>query len=269
MWFSADSFQQELRTQRFGRAYRAVDEADSTIDLAWEWLRGGGPDGGVVVARRQTRARGRLGRPWASPEGGLWLSLMARPGLPASYAGRLGIAVALAAAQAVADETGATAGVKWPNDVLLSGCKLGGVLIETEVSEEKVMAAVLSVGLNVNVRLDALPREVRETAMSLSEATGKVWPLEKLAARACEHLERAWPLLSEARSGLVEKWQEMDALAGKRVGVSLGGTPGAGDVEIQGVDVGIDETGALVLRTAVGLQRVTSGEVRSLRGAAA
>jgi BirA family biotin operon repressor/biotin-[acetyl-CoA-carboxylase] ligase len=175
----------------------------------------------------------------------------------------MGLAVALAAAQAVVDETGAAAGVKWPNDVMLSGRKLGGVLIETEVAGEQVTAAVLSVGMNVNVRLDGLPKEVRETAVSLSEATGRAWPLEELAARACEHLERAWPLLSEARSGLVETWQEMDALAGQRVAVSLGGTPDAG--EVQGVNARIDEAGALVLETPVGPRRVTSGEVRSLR----
>jgi len=269
LWFSADIFQQELRTQRFGRACRVVAEAESTIGLAWDWLRDGGPDGGVVLAQRQTRSRGRLGRAWASPEGGLWLSLIARPDLPATYAGRLGIAVALAAASAVVEETGAAARVKWPNDVVLSGRKLGGVLIETEVTGEQAAAAVLSVGLNVSIRLGALPEVVRETAISLSEVTGKAWSLEKLAARACEHLERAWPLLSEARSGLVEKWQEMDALAGERVAVNLGVTPGAGEAEVRGVDAGIDETGALILETAAGPQRVMSGEVRSLRAAAA
>lgn len=269
MGFSADIFQQRLRTRRFGRACRVVAEADSTIDLAWAWLRDGGPDGGVVLADRQTRSRGRLGRPWAAPEGGLWLSLIARPDLPVTYAGRLGIAVALAAAAAVVEEAGAAARVKWPNDVVLSGRKLGGVLIETEVTEEKVTAAVLSLGLNVNVSLDALPAEVREAAMSLSEATGRAWPLERLAARVCEHLERAWPSLLEVKSGLVEKWQQMDALAGERVAVSLGVTPRAEEADVRGVSAGIDEAGALILETAAGSQRVTSGEVRSLRGAAA
>jgi BirA family biotin operon repressor/biotin-[acetyl-CoA-carboxylase] ligase len=266
--FSADIFQQELRTQRLGRACRVVAEAHSTIDLAWVWLRDGGPDGGVVLAEKQIRARGRLGRRWVSPDGGLWLSLMARPGLPVSYAGRLGIAVALAAAAAVVEETGAAARVKWPNDVLLSGRKLGGVLVETEVAEETVSAAVLSLGLNVNVDLGALPVEVREVAMSLSEATGRTWSLEKLAARACEHLERGWPLLSEARSGLVEKWQQMDALAGERVAVNLGATPGGLEMEVRGVNAGIDEAGALILETEAGSRRVASGEVRLLREAA-
>ena len=248
-----------------------VTETPSTIDPAWEWLRAGGPDGGVVIADTQTRGRGRLGRRWASPEGGLWLSLIARPDLPVEHAGRLGILVALAAAGATREATGAPAQVKWPNDIVLEGRKLGGVLVETELAQGTVAAAVLSLGLNVNVSLDRLPAEMRESATSLFEATGRAYRLDSLAARVLDHLESAWPLLYAAESGLVEKWQQLDALGGEQVIVivSVSGRPtSAGEMEARGVNAGIDETGALVLMTSAGPQRITSGEVRSLRAAA-
>jgi len=266
--FSAETFQGRLRTARLGRSCRAVPQAGSTIDLAWEWVREGAPHGAVVVADAQTRGRGRLGRAWSSPEGGLWLSLIVRPDLPAEHAGRLGIALALATAQAVTEETGAATKVKWPNDVVLSGRKLGGVLVETEMAEAKVTAAVLSLGLNANVSLDALPAEVRGFAASLLDATGRRFALETLAAGILGHLEDAWPALYQADSSLVAAWQQADALAGQQVVVISGGKPAsAGEMEPQGVCAGIDDAGALVLMTPNGSRRITSGEVRSLRTA--
>jgi BirA family biotin operon repressor/biotin-[acetyl-CoA-carboxylase] ligase len=95
---SAELLQHELRTSLFGRAARVLQETDSTIDLAREWVREGGPEGGVVIAARQRKGRGRLGRQWLSPMGGLWMSVIARPPLQIAAAGRLGVGMAVAGA---------------------------------------------------------------------------------------------------------------------------------------------------------------------------
>ena len=240
-----------------------VAEAASTIELAQRLLRGGGPEGAVVIAERQTQGRGRLGRPWASPAGGLWLSMIARPDLGASAAGRLGIGLGLAAAEAVVAETGCEAGVKWPNDVMVGGRKLGGVLVETEVVGDRVSGAVLSLGLNVNLSAAALPEEIRSTATSLREETGREWPVEVICARVLDRLEEMWPIVLDDGAALVERWRERDVLAGREVSLQVRGTAVRGRAE------GIDSDGGLRLSVAGVVQRVTSGEVAEVRGVAA
>jgi BirA family biotin operon repressor/biotin-[acetyl-CoA-carboxylase] ligase len=257
--FSAEAFQRQLTTARFGRACRVVPEAGSTIDLAWKWLRAGGPEGGVVIADRQTQARGRLGRPWAAPEGGLWMSALARPDIPAHRGGRLGVLVALATAEGVSVETGCSATLRWPNDVLIQGRKVGGVLIDAQINMDRVGAAVLSLGINVNTPSEALPPELHETATSLLSETGRCWSLEALAARILGNLERDWPLLLAEAPGLAARWRELDAILAAEVCVEIGSS------RAQGLNQGIDEEGALMVKTVDGTRRITSGEVRFLR----
>lgn len=259
MAFSADILEGELSTLRFGRACRILRETPSTIDAAWEWLRAGGPEGAVVVADRQTRGRGRLGRAWASPEGGLWMTVVSRPGLAAREGGRLGIGLALAAAEGVAAATGLGPQVKWPNDIVLGGRKVGGVLVETEVAGGTIEAATLSLGLNVNVSLADLPEQVRPTAGSLREAAAGELSLEAVAAQVLEHLERIWPLVLGQGAALAARWREWDALAGAEVCVQRRGD------EVRGRVIGVDRDGALVLGTPGGEQRVEVGEVHLVR----
>jgi BirA family biotin operon repressor/biotin-[acetyl-CoA-carboxylase] ligase len=258
MPFSPDLFLQELRAPHFGRAVRFLEETTSTIDAAWEWLREGGPDRGAVIAARQTLGRGRAGRAWASPEGGLWMSVAVRPHLPASRAGRLGVAMALAACEAVRITTGGEAGVEWPNDVILNGRKLGGVLGEAEVEGGAVVRVVLSVGLNVNLRLTDLPEEVRDIATTLLEATGRQHALEPIAARTLEALEHLWQSVLTDGRRLVEAWRDRDALLGQEVTVEMGAET------VRGENRGIDADGALLL-AAGELQRLTVGEIGRIR----
>ena len=259
MAFSAEALQRHLHTTRLGRACRALPEATSTVDLAWEWLRQGAPEGAVVVADRQTQGRGRRGRAWASPEGGLWMSVVSRPGLPAGAAGRLGAAMALAAAEAVAGLTGDEVRVKWPNDVVVKARKCGGVLVETRVDGSLIAAAVLSLGLNANLAVAALPETVRETATTLLEATGCRWSLEQVAAEVLDRLEGLWGSALETGETLPARWARRDALAGLEVSVW------AAQGEIQGRACGIDTEGALVLMVGRDRVRVSAGEVSVLK----
>ena len=102
---SAEALLRALETKRFGRALRLLAETPSTIDVAWAWLRAGGPEGAAVIAEQQTQGRGRATRRWASPRGGLWMSVLARPGMPAARGGLLGIGLALAPPEASARES--------------------------------------------------------------------------------------------------------------------------------------------------------------------
>jgi BirA family biotin operon repressor/biotin-[acetyl-CoA-carboxylase] ligase len=257
---SAELVRRHLATSRFGSEVRVVAETPSTIDLAWQWLRCGGPDGGVVIAERQTAGRGRLGRAWASPRGGLWMSIACRPRMPAVAAGRLGAAVAIAAAEAVAEAASARTGVRWPNDVILAGRKVGGVLAETEVQGGETTAAVLSLGLNVNLQADQLPEEVRDTATSILCETGKSTPIEVMAGRVLDRLAAWWPEALAGGDALARRWAELDVLAGRQVMIRAGGTT------LTGVGEGIDRNACLLLVTSEGRRNLTTGEVEMLRG---
>ena len=260
MPFSPEILLQGLHATRFGRVVRVLEETTSTLDVAWEWLRADGPEGGVVIAERQTRGRGRAGRTWVSPEGGLWMSVLARPGIGAAHVGRLGVALALATAEAVRTVAGCDAGVKWPNDVMLQGRKLAGVLGEAEIERGLIARAVLSVGLNVNLRPEDLPEEVREAATTLLEAMGREHALEPLAARVLERLEQWWESVVGDGGELVTAWQKRDALLGRGVTVDIRGET------VRGEDRGIDCEGALRLLVGGEERRVTVGEIVRLRG---
>lgn len=262
MFFSPEAFFLGLHTSQFGRDLRLLEETPSTIDFAWDWLRADGPQGGVVIAARQTAGRGRAGRTWASPEGGLWMSVLARPNLAAERVGRLGVALALATAEGVRAATGLPARVKWPNDVVLTGRKLAGVLGETEFARGLLLRAVLSVGLNANLQLSDLPKEIRATATTLREETGRDHALEPLAARLLEALEQRWPSVLGDGAPLAQEWAERDALQGREVTVDLAGR------SLPGVARGIDQEGALLLEVEEEKRRFTAGEIVQVRTSA-
>ncbi len=250
----AEAVLRELQTECFGRALRMLAETGSTIDIARDWLRNGGPHGAVVIAERQTRGRGRAGRAWASPAGGLWMSILTRPDVAPATAGRLGIGLALAAAEAVEAASGLAIGVKWPNDLMAGGRKLGGVLVATGTAGQRVSTAILSLGINVNVSPGDLPQALRRSATSLLVETGRSHRIGALAAHVLGALERTWAGIVEEADDLVGRWRRRDALAGREVLIQTAGE------SLRGRAQGIDGTGALVLMTGGDERKVSAGE---------
>ena len=257
---SAAALLAELRTRHIGRALRILAETTSTVDTAREWLRDDAPDGAVVLAARQTHGRGRQGRSWASPVGGLWMTIILRRDLDPEAAARLGIGLALVAAEVASQEAGCEVGVKWPNDLVLDGRKLGGVLVETDLAGGRVAVALVSLGLNVNVPATAFPLELRGLCVSLLSATGKEYPLARLAARLLDSFEGFLSAILEDTDALVEVWRGRDVLLGREVAISV-----AGDT-IHGRPRGIDRQGRLLLSTGWLRQTaIPAGEVTSVR----
>lgn len=239
--------------RRMGCLIRREAEVDSTNREARLWAREGAPDGAVVVAARQTAGRGRLRRRWESPEGtGLYYSVIVRPNLPEEAFPCLTFAAAMAvcdACRAFAPETV----VKWPNDLILYGRKIAGILLEKEGG-----AAVIGIGVNARQRREDFPEELREKAGSLEMLTGK--PVSLFA------LENALTKALGVRIAQAERGQWRDdyralcATLGAQVRVV------AADETFEGVAEEMDETGALLVRAASGaLRRVLAGDV-SVRG---
>lgn len=223
-----------------------LEECDSTNTCLLERARLGVPSGSVLATRKQTGGRGRRGRSWVSAPGdSLTFSLLWRftEGMPLA-------GLSLAVGVAVADVIGEGVQLKWPNDILQKGRKVGGILIELIG-----MAAVIGIGLNLRLP-DALPEEVRASAGALgSDLSHEAW-LAQLLPVLMDTLKK---FERDGFSGLRERWFSLNAHADAWVRILSEGAP-----LLEGYCRGVDAEGALLLETTTGIQRVLSGDV-SLR----
>jgi BirA family biotin operon repressor/biotin-[acetyl-CoA-carboxylase] ligase len=240
---------------RLGRPLVRLGETASTNDIARLLAERGVREGAVVVAARQTRGRGRLGRAWASPPGGLWCSTLLRPA-GGSPPGLLSLAAGLAAAEAVETAAGVAAALRWPNDVLIGERKVAGILLEAAAA-----AVVAGVGINVNVPLDALPPEVAAGATSLHLHAGRTLDLEPVLSTLVARLDVWYRRWAADPDRIAAAWPARDALRGRPVRVAGGAAP------VEGVADGIAPDGALRVRQADGRVRAAvAGDVLAAAG---
>lgn len=257
-----------LSTRRLGQVIEYRESVGSTNDLAKEMARAGAPEGLAVIADEQTAGKGRLGRAWTTPRGSaLAISLVLRPELPPYDAPRITLVAAVAVAEAVRTVTGLPVGIKWPNDLLIEGRKVCGILTEMDADMERINFVVCGMGLNVNLTQEQFPPEVRETATSLMAALGgKPVARALLAREILARFEAAYDDLVAGRfEAVLEGWRRLSVTLGQEVRViSVTGAP-----TIYGTALDVDPDGALVVRTREGVTtRVVAGEV-SLRPAGA
>ncbi|MFT4891994.1 MAG: BirA family biotin operon repressor/biotin-[acetyl-CoA-carboxylase] ligase [Halobacteriales archaeon] len=227
------------------------DAIDSTNDRARELAADGAADV-VVVAHEQTGGRGRLDRGWASPSGGIWLSIAVKPSLPPAHAPILTLAAAVATAKA-AREAGVEAGIKWPNDVLTADDerKLAGILTEMEGEAGRANWVVVGVGINANVEAEALP----DGATSLADRRGE--PVERRVF--VQRLLETFDDLRHDPETVLPEWRALSLTLGRQVRVD---TP---DGEVVGEAVDVAFPGELVLRTEDGRTTVNVGDCDHLR----
>jgi BirA family biotin operon repressor/biotin-[acetyl-CoA-carboxylase] ligase len=232
-------------------------ECGSTNDEAARLARAGARHGTIVVAQSQRAGRGREGRVWQSPEGlGLYLSAIVRPPLPLAMVPPMTLAIGVAICDAVR-AFGADARLKWPNDLLVRGRKLAGVLVEAQSQGPRLEAVIVGIGVNL---AGELPSEVRDTAITLEEAAGQPIDRDRFLQGLLEHVEH-W-IDRYACSGLPSvntAWEERMA---KHV-IARAST--LANTIIQGEMAGLDGDGSLLLRDDTGmLHRVRSGTVESV-----
>ncbi len=258
----ADEIPPLLRTRSLGRELHAHEVIGSTNDEALRLARAGAPHGALVIAEAQTAGRGRRGRSWLSPAAGnLYLSLVLRPNLQPQRAPELVPVVAVAAAETLR-ALGVEAGIKWPNDLLIAGRKVAGILTELSAGSERILFVVVGVGLNANGTEADLPEELRPIATSVREALGREITRADLVADFLGRLEH-WLDRHEAAGFEVvrERYRQLSATLGRRVRLI------DAEGEVEGIAEDIDEAGALLLRRDDGtLERARTGDVTSLRG---
>ena len=248
--------------RRIGHRIERHASIGSTNDRARELLSATDGDGAVVVADEQTAGRGRRGRSWESPPGrNLYISVAIVPALAAADAWRLGLATAVAVADAV--KAVAPVALKWPNDVVdADGHKLGGLLIETIAEGDRLRGAGLGIGINVNWRRSEMPADLRRSATSLADLEGAPVDREALLSRLLDRLE-AELVAVEIGASPLERYRARCSTLGTRVEVEVA------EGVVSGRAVDLDETGALIVEEDGGRRHVvTGGEVPRVRPAA-
>ncbi|HEV2500525.1 MAG TPA: biotin--[acetyl-CoA-carboxylase] ligase [Terriglobia bacterium] len=233
----------------------------STNTLALRMASDGAPHGTVVVAEEQSAGRGRFGRTWHSEKSaGIYASIILRPPLAPSAAPILTLMAGLAVHRATADITGLAPDIRWPNDLLLSGKKIGGILTEMNAELDRVHAIVVGIGLNVNHQ--EMPDEIRPVATSMRIAGGKVYSRVQLLAGVLRQLQNFYRILLGQGSGVIARaWEQESTFArGKRVRVKTD------DGESLAITDGLESNGALRLKFDDGRTvALVSGEVIEIK----
>lgn len=255
---SLDELHQGLAAKRLGRKFHYFAELDSSNLYARQLAESGAGEGEVVIAEAQTQGRGRLGRRWQSPPfANLYISLILRPKLPPAHAPQITLMAAVALAETVGSFVPQPATIKWPNDILVDGKKLAGILTEASCDPDRVHYVILGIGANLNYSFSAMPVEIRGRATSVAELTGKLVHRESFLRRLIHDLDRCYGELEESGFALLApRWEAHFGLRGKQVRVELL------DQVVTGRAIGIDQDGALLIEDQRGArQRVIAGDV--------
>lgn len=250
-----------LSTRELGRTLHHFDELASTNVQAFELAHDGALHGEVVIAESQTAGKGRRGRAWVSPAAkNLAMSVILRPEIAPTRAPELTLVAAVALAETLR-EAGAPAQIKWPNDVLLEGKKVAGILTELSADTERVHFVIVGIGVNLNASVTDFPEDVRAIATSVSQHRQQPVPRALFTAALLTRLETWLDTWAEVGFEPVRAvWKSLSSVLGTEVLVRTDHT------ERRGVAEDIDATGALMLRLPDGsLERVLAGDVEQVR----
>lgn len=250
----ADRIQSCLKTRWLGRDLRIMTAAGSTNEAALSSARDC-QNGTIILAETQTKGRGRLSRTWASPSGGIWMSLLLKPEMPLAHVYQINMAVAVALCQAISSTLGLEAGIKWPNDLLIHEKKICGILMEIGAQVDRLDYAVVGLGLNANNDTSGFPAEWRST--SLAEELGHDIDRCELICRILEAIEAAYEMMGSQE--IYEQWRRRSLTLNRMVRI----TSEAGDQVGQAVDLAPD--GALLLRVGDEEKRILAGDCIHLR----
>ena len=262
MDYSIQSLEKILAGKLIGHKIHFYQEIGSTNDEAYQLGTAGSPEGTVVIADSQTKGKGRLQRVWHSPSGSnIYTSIILRPNLKPDRAPQISILAGVAVAEIMDNFCPGMVNLKWPNDVLLNGKKVCGILAQMKTSASRVDFIILGIGINVNINYNQLPQDIKNTATSLAIETGRKISRQELIISLYENLAKWYKkLIADGFSTVKEKWLSMAPMIGKRVQIV------SGDEVISGKALGIDEQGSLVLLTVGDKKiKVSAGDATILK----
>jgi len=251
-----------LAGRQIGFPVRYFPEVDSTNSRAWRLAMAGAGEGTAVVADSQSRGKGRLNRSWQSPPGAnIYASLVLRPRITPAAAPQLTLVAGVAVAELLAGYLPGAVKIKWPNDVLVGGKKVCGILTEMKSTAAGVEFIILGIGLNVNLDRDDFEPSLRDTATSLKIAAGRLFDRREVISALFQLLETWYrTFLRQGFPGIREAWLRHADIVGRPVRVAF-----REDIQT-GVVAGIDADGTLIIKDGRGAtQRVIAGDVHLLK----
>ena len=250
----------EIKTKTIGKRAYYFDTIDSTQNFAIKIASNPKENGTVVISNKQTKGKGRLGRRWYSPPGGIWLSIILQPNFDISITTLFPIAASLALTNAIEKTLGKKTELKWPNDVTVEGKKVAGMLIDVSVESNRIENLVLGVGINFQINHVQLEKKLRNTenfygVTSLIEKSKDANPILLVKIFFCE-LEKIFELLKQGKKNIVIKnWTRKSSTIGKNITLST--TNG----KIKGKAIKLDNDGALIIKNNKKYQRILSGDL--------
>ena len=246
-----------LKTRSIGKSIFYQASTASTNDEAKRLANTGCIDGTIVLSEEQQKGKGRLSRGWFSPFGkGIWLSIVLRPSFRPQDAPKCTLMAAVALYRAIKKVTPISCGIKWPNDILIQGKKLAGILTEMSAEIDAVNYLVIGMGINVNIRSGEFPDDLAQMATSLAEQVGSPVPRLTLLVALLEELDACYHhVLNKGFEDVLAEWRTYSITLGQEVNVI------GIDKTFVGRALDIDEEGALLVQTDLGLERVLAGDV--------
>ncbi len=248
---------ENLRTRILGQSALYFRMLPSTNDVAKELALRGVNEGTVVVAETQTAGRGRFKREWASPEDGLWLSIVLKPNVQLSQVSKLTLLASVAVAKTFNRLYGLKSEIKWPNDVLINQKKVCGILTESQIMGKTLRFAILGIGINANFNIAVFPTHLKESATTLRKELGRKIEREILLCEILAETEFYYGLLRRGRFDIIlDDWRKLASILGSHVEIDTNRR------RIQGRAIDVDDEGALIVRLEDnGLLRVVSGDI--------
>ncbi len=239
-----------------GKDIHYFKEVDSTNDVAKYLAEKGAEEGTVVVAEIQNRGKGRRGKTWISPPGGVWMSIILRPDITPSRAPQLTLVTGVAVAETLKKELNLDVGIKWPNDILIGNKKVCGILTEVNASINKVNYVIVGIGIDMNVDVPLFPPDLQKGATSLkneldTEINGAI-----LVQKFLLNMEKLYSKFNAGKfPDILNEWRFLSKTIGSKVEVRTRGKT------VRGYAVGINKDGILILELDDGsLRKIISGE---------
>ena len=250
-----------LKTKFVGKEIEFYESVGSTNNIAYELAERGRPEGTAVIANEQTKGKGRLGRTWVSPEEkGIYLSCILRPDIMPGEVPKITLVAAVSVVKAIRKFASIEALIRWPNDILVSDRKVGGILTELKAEMDRVNFAVLGIGINVNTSKKSLPKE--GTSLKEESKASTDFSRVELVKTLLQTLEDEYVKFKETGFSAIRKeLQSFSCTLGREISINS-----AANGSFKGKAVDIDESGALIVELADGSRKTfISGDVTLLR----
>ena len=255
-----EKISENLETEEIAKEILCFRKVFSTNSIAKFLANHSAEDGTVLISEIQTKARGRSGKKWEAPDGGIWMSLILRPQVPPARIGLITLATGVAIAKSIRS-LGLDAKIKWPNDVLIHGDKISGVLTEVNATFNEIDWIVVGIGIDSNISLEDFSEDIRPGTTTLTEELPAEIDENELIAIFLNEFEEVYKLYKDGEvEAILKDWRELSDTIGKYVNITQ-----TGGKITQGYVVGINNEGSLIIERQDGvLEKIISGELRTV-----